>query len=347
MQTENVEQDTTRFKETLNTAQTLRKWCTPDTLLAITSVFDEDPLLFQIVKQARKGATKVILIHAEDPHAAPYLLGAVKGQRDRKPPSDFAVQAALARMARKLRWIGLNCEPILNSLTSAEIPALARAHSVDRILITGAGGQGFAVPSWKSLVLRVMQSSEVPVCVVGEQACMSLAAIRHFGRVSLALSSRSNCEIALAFASRFAQEHHSKLNILHVLNEKQRDETANQSQKTSFLPAATLREAELFCPLDFTVRVGDPTREILTCCSSSDLDFIILRSAGPDFISEPEGDSLAQRIIREARCPVIILGSRGKDRIREGTTAIPKRKDPRKTDELGTEPGSVEEKECA
>lgn len=347
MQIENVEQDTTCFKETLNTAQTLRKWCTPDTLLAVTSILDEDPLLFQVVKQARKGATKVILIHAEDPYTAPYLLGTIKGQRDRKLRADFAVQPALARMARKLRWIGLSCEPILNSLTSAEIPALARARNVDRILITGAGGQGAAVPSWKSLVWRVMESSEVPVCVVGEQACMSLSAIRHFGRVSLAISPKSICETALAFASRFAQEHHSKLNIVHVLDKKQRNESVGQSETTSFIPASYLREAELFCPLDFTVRLGDPAKEILACTSSSDLDFIILRSAGPDFVSEPEGDSLAQRIIREARCPVIILGSPRKDRIGEGTTATSKRKDSRKANELGTEPGSVEEKECA
>lgn len=347
MRIENVEQDTTRFKETLNTAQTLRRWCTPDTLLAVTSILDEDPLLSQIVKQARKGATKVILIHAEDPHTAPYLLGAGKGQPGSKPHSVLAVQPALARMARKLRWIGLNCEPILNSLTSAEIPALARAHSVDRILITGAGGQGFAVPSWKSLVWRVMQSSEVPVCVVGEQACMSLAAIRHFGRVSLALSPQSDSETALAFASRFAQEHHSKLNIVHVLDKKQRNETANQAQTECFLPAGTLREAELFCPLDFTVRLGDPAKEILTCASSSDLDFIILRSAGPDFVSEAEGESLAQRIIREARCPVIILGLPTKDRIGGGAKVTLKRKDPREANKLGTEPDSVEEKECA
>jgi nucleotide-binding universal stress UspA family protein len=213
-------------------------------------------------------------------------------------------------MARKLRWVGITCEPILNKAFHAvEIPGLAKSRDVERVIITSQDGQSAMNSGWRIFIDQLLRGSEVPVCIIGGLAFPDPVGERRAGRVSLALSLSSDSETALGFACRFAQERHSRLTLLHVFNKEDGiAEARSILEVTSHLPALTLREAELFCPLEIAVREGDPASEILKFDANTNQDFIILRSAGLPQSAPPDSASVSQRIIREARCPVIILG---------------------------------------
>jgi nucleotide-binding universal stress UspA family protein len=203
------------------------------------------------------------------------------------------------------------CEPIHSkAFYPAEIPALVKSRGVGRVILTAQGGQSGTDYGWKIFTDQLLRSIDVPTCVIGGLAFPEPVREVPVGRISLALSLKSDAEVALGFASRFAQERHSRLAILHVFNE---GENAAKQDRTplrvaSLLPASTLREAELFCPLEIIIREGDAANEILKYDAATNQDFIILRSPGPPRATAAELPGVSQRIIKEARCPVIILG---------------------------------------
>lgn len=292
-------------------AQVLRKWCTPETILVITNLSDEDALLFHVVRQARQGETKVILIQAAQLYSSPSSARTYSSSRTDVSLSFRFAQLVLARMARKLRWVGLECEPILNrAFLLPEIHSLVKLSGVDRVIISAKAVQYGQDVTWKVFTDDLVQGIQVPVCVIGSKAASDFGIEQHSGRVSLALSLNADSELALAFASRFAQEHHLRLTVMHVVSTKA-EETKRQylspAGVASRLSAPTLREAERFCPLEICVREGDPASELLKYDAETNQDYMILRSTGSALRSEPE-ESITHRIVQEARCPVIILG---------------------------------------
>ena len=115
----------------------------------------------------------------------------------------------------------------------------------------------------------------------------------------------------LAFASRLAQEHHATLTVMHVFgNEKngEKELERNPLAVASALPADRLREAELMCPLEIAVRKGDPATEILKSGSCTNQDFIVLGPVGQPQPVQAGTLSIVHRIVRDALCPVIVLG---------------------------------------
>ena len=120
---------------------------------------------------------------------------------------------------------------------------------------------------------------------------------------------RQNCEVALSFACRLAQEHRARLNVLHVTSRASSSgEVATTDSVAASLPFTTWREAQLFCPSQIVVREGDPADEILSYCSSTQQDLVILCSPGDAGSAEPWRCGVSYRTIAGARCPVLVAG---------------------------------------
>ena len=283
-------------------AKTLRMWCTPEVILGVTTLSDEQALLPHIINQARQSGAKIILAHA---HSAP-------GARNCRKPSLVhpnsemrQTRETLDRMARQLRWLGFSCEPVLLSgPPESEIPYLIRSGGVNRVLIgfdEDPDPTSGRVPSLPQLVLRAV---DVPVCVIGRNAIhTNKASIR---KVTLAVSEESRCEVPLGFACRLAQENRAGLTLLHV------SDAGLPTPETivSRLPFPTWREAELFCSTQITVREGQPVDEILNHCASTEQDLLILCSPGNTLDTGAWRDGASHRIIAGAPCPVLIATSR-------------------------------------
>ncbi|SPE29851.1 hypothetical protein SBA5_720022 [Candidatus Sulfotelmatomonas gaucii] len=289
------------------TAKRLRQWCAPEVILAVTNFADEDGLLFHLIRQARPGRTKVLLVNTV-PGRAPSHCAAVL-QLPRNAFAAGLARQALDRMARQLRWVGIGCEPVLLKGTAPEeIAALAKARAVDRVLITAHSG---TKALQRTLAEELAPGLGAPVCVVPERVSPGLAGEKAAGRITLALSLRSNSEMPLAFASRLAQEQKSHLTVMHVFTGGDNGVAPfgrSPMSVASRLLSAGLREAELFCPLEIAVREGDPAEEILRYQAETNQDYVVL--AGPRAQCAASSDRVcaAHRITSGARCPVIMLG---------------------------------------
>jgi nucleotide-binding universal stress UspA family protein len=285
------------------TSKELRYWCAPQTILAFTSLLDEETLLFHAVKQARQSAAKIILVHvvAANGSVSPELMFSMRTAR-----------AELDRMARQLRWVGIPCEAIfLKEAPQEEICRLVQSRHVDRILMAAQDGNDQQKPDELALLVEQLRNSGVPVCVVGKSVLPFSQKQRPSGRVTLGLSLTSDAGMLLRFASRFAQEHHAHLAMLHVFSGSYGNVQAidrTPAAIASRLPAQTLREAQLLCPLEIAVREGDLATELLKYDTTANQDFLILGSAGVPLQPARTGSCVFSRVVNEVRCPVIVLG---------------------------------------
>jgi len=293
-------------------ARKLRMWCTPELILGVTTLTDEQALLPHIINQARCSGARIILAHVQSTQGA-QVCRKTSLQRRTNGASD--AHEALDRMARQLRWLGFACEPVLLSgPPELEIPCLVRSHGVDRVVIGFDEDPDLTTRDVFPITQGVLGGVDVPVCAIGRNALHpSDMAIRN---ITLAVSSEPNCEVALSFACRLAQEHRARLNVLHVTSRtSDSGEAATANSVTAKLPFTTWREAQLFCPTEIVVREGDPADEILSYCSSTRQDLIILCSPGDARITEPWRNGVSYRTIAGARCPVFVAR-------RESTAAL-------------------------
>ncbi|HEV2132794.1 MAG TPA: universal stress protein [Terracidiphilus sp.] len=294
-------------------SQVLRQWSAPGIVLAVTDFAAEEILLFHAIQQARRSTAKVLLVHVLQPETAPPHIGEWIHPSRHQNLAETAL-AALSRMARQLRWVGVPCEPLLlRGSPAKEIALVAEARNADRILMTAACEKRRKNTASTTLTEDLLPGILAPICTVGQWLPTAPVVGHRPANITLALSLDTDAEMPLAFASRLAQEHQAKLTVLHVfsseekgLKEVERTPLAVASQ----LPADRLREAELMCPLEIAVRKGDPATEILKAESRSNQDFIVLGPVGEAQPLRVGTSNIAHRVISEALCPVIVLGRR-------------------------------------
>jgi nucleotide-binding universal stress UspA family protein len=289
-------------------ARMLRLWCAPETILAATNLADEETLLFHAIRQARPSSAKVILVHVLEnqrlsfrPATRPVSAGPVH--------SSELAQQTLERMARQLRWVGIPCEPLLlKGEPAEEVLAVAKARGVNRLLLSV---ESVGRPRTRTLAEEISPWAGVPVCVVRERLLPGTKNDRPAGQITLALSLRSNSETLLRFAGRLAQELDASLTVMHVAESGHDDASAMEGTPaalTSRFVSESLREAQLLCPLEIAVCTGDPAMEILKYVAGTSHDYLIVGAPQSPCADRPESASAVHKIVREARCPVIILG---------------------------------------
>jgi nucleotide-binding universal stress UspA family protein len=289
----------------------LRQWSGPGMILAVTNLADEEILLFHAIQQARRSSAKVLLVHVLEPEKVPPH----RGERTRSPEYQSLAESALAalnRMARQLRWVGVPCEPLLlRGSPAQEIPLVAKARGADRLLMTAACEKRGKYTAPKTLAEDLLSGISVPICTVGQCPPPAPGIGHRPANITLALSLNSDAEMPLAFASRLAQEHQAKLTVMHVFGNEEKDRKGIERTPlavASQLPADRLRETELMCPLEIAVRKGDPATEILKAESRTNQDFIVLGPVGEAQPLRAGTSNIVHRVISEALCPVIVLG---------------------------------------
>lgn len=290
--------------------QALRRWCTPTLILAVTDLADEEKLLFHAIRQAMPGNAKLLLAHVL-PQGRAARRSRSKIAAGENISTAKSVHAALERMARQLRWVGIACEPILlRGAPAEEIAALAGSSGTERVLLTL---QDEERPDSNRLTLaeELLSGIGIPLCTLGRRMPTIPQSEPSAGRVTLALSLRSESEVPLAYACRLAQELHAKLTVMHVFDpaeELKVKMTPTPAAVALRLPARLLREAELLCPLEFVVREGDAATEILAHVNSTKQDFVVLGPIGPSRAGSSGSAMVAKKIMDGAGCPVLLLG---------------------------------------
>jgi nucleotide-binding universal stress UspA family protein len=288
-------------------AKTLREWCAPDVILAVTSLDDEMVILPHAIQQARQSHAKIVLVHVvAPPKAVSVHHKPLVRTKDRLQEARVTID----RMARQLRWLGFTCDPlVLIGNAHAEIPLIARNYCADRAIITLDYHRDLERTSTTAHAEQLLPELDIPTCVIGRHASLASRSSLLTRNVTLALSLDSDCDVPLAFSCRFAQELRAKLTVLHISSSGGDPDAVTPTAIASRFPRRTWRESELFCPAEIIVHEGEAAAGILKHAASTGQDFMILCSAGPSSTDLDWKASVTYNVVARSQCPVVVLPS--------------------------------------
>lgn len=136
------------------------------------------------------------------------------------------------------------------------------------------------------------------------------------GRILIAYDFSPHSELALRHASALAQQYQAELNLLHVLPpppfqapEVRWAGTGADSgceEALGQLRQAVPEEAHAWCRVRHSVRYGKPYQEILAYADEQEIDLIAMGAHGFGAGSQALFGSNVDRVLRQARCPVLI-----------------------------------------
>lgn len=137
-------------------------------------------------------------------------------------------------------------------------------------------------------------------------------------RVLVAYDFSSDSELALSYGLSLAQECQAELHLLHVLPARSTRPDAPEiafmplSAEDGFSDAATRLlsamppETRMWCEVKQAVREGHPYREVLAYADEQSIDLICMGASGTGFGMRALFGSNADRVLRQAPCPVLI-----------------------------------------
>lgn len=133
-------------------------------------------------------------------------------------------------------------------------------------------------------------------------------------RVLVATDFSNDSELAFRYGLSLAEEYQAELHLLHVLPVALTPALATMpvgiesdfQRAARQLQQAIPDEAHLWCKVFQSVRAGQPYREILTYAEEHNIDLICLGEHGAGFTMRALFGSNADRVLRQAPCPVLI-----------------------------------------
>ena len=296
------------------TQSTVRRWSNPETILVVTNLLEAPSVMLHATYQARLSGAKILLVHVIRPSTLRADPG--PGMPSTLPSPAFrVVQATLDDLARAFEREGILCEPvILRGIPTEQIPLLVKCRGVERVLVAARSARGVERLLMGSPAEELAAVLDIPVCIIGLGAHPGPHLEIPPGRILVATSFRPSSSLCVSFACAFAEEHHARLTLLHVLESARLCGGSQyvEAQVATGAARQNLSDAipELFrerCEIDLEVRVGDAATEILDVAGSVRYDFIILGSPPDSIVSRILGSSVIHRVVSEAKCPVMTV----------------------------------------
>jgi len=192
------------------------------------------------------------------------------------------------------------------------VPALAESLGADQVVLT-TPAIGFArFRTLKGAENDLLRSLTVPILIFGVRQDPSPWTGSGFRRILLPITLGPHLGFQLRFACRFARRHRGRVTVLHVFESGGKNERTWERTPVAVegkLPISELKREGILCPLEITVCEGYPARKILSFNENRPHDLIIMGGPSRSNSIYSMGHSLAEAVIAEARCPVLMLGS--------------------------------------
>jgi nucleotide-binding universal stress UspA family protein len=137
-------------------------------------------------------------------------------------------------------------------------------------------------------------------------------------RVLVAYDFSSDSELALSYGLSLAQEYQAEVHILHVLPARTVKPAAPEiaflpsgadngfREAASRLHSSVPAETRVWCDVKQAVGEGHPYREVLSYADEQNIDLICMGASGTGFGMRALFGSNADRVLRQAPCPVLI-----------------------------------------
>jgi nucleotide-binding universal stress UspA family protein len=118
-------------------------------------------------------------------------------------------------------------------------------------------------------------------------------------QILIATDFSDSAEAALGVAVQYARALHARLHLLHIFSEGEIEVTR--------LLADMAAQAGADVPMTVAGAGGDPAAEILRYAERQPIDLIVVGTHGLTGVSRLLLGSVAERVVRGARCPVLVV----------------------------------------
>jgi nucleotide-binding universal stress UspA family protein len=196
------------------------------------------------------------------------------------------------------------------------IPRIAADKRVDLIVMRSTRWQHPQVLG--SIAEAICRMSPCPVLITHprDREPLDAAPDSPLRRVLVAYDFSSDAELALSYGLHLANKHRAELHLLHVLPSRVKTE----APEVAHLPLSSrpgfdeirnrlrsaVSTANLVARVKHAVREGQPYREVLAYAEEQSIDLISMGANGTGFGLHALFGSNADRVLRQAQCPVII-----------------------------------------
>jgi nucleotide-binding universal stress UspA family protein len=226
-------------------------------------------------------------------------------------------EALIRTHTAKNQAIPTNCEGlVIEGPAATMIPRAAAERSVD-LIVMRSRRRPLAAALLGSTAESVCRTAPCPVLVMhpDEQNLFSEQPAPHrLRRILIGQDFSNDSELALKAAVSLAQEYQAELHLVHVLPVSMVPAMVAlpPSLESDFQRAARMLqqsvpgEVHLWCRVLHAVKAGQPYREILTYAQEHEIDLICLGVHGAGFTMHSLFGSNADRVLRQAHCPVLI-----------------------------------------
>lgn len=198
----------------------------------------------------------------------------------------------------------------------SEIPAAAAERRVD-LIVMRSRRRPLAAALLGSTAEAICRTAPCPVFVTHpkehEWEGLQEGKLK-LRRLLIAHDFSNDSELALSYGLLLAQEYQAEVHLMHVLPFEPvpamatmpSGEAAAFHQAARRLQSSVPAETFLWCQIKQVVRSGQPYREILTYAEDHEMDLICLGAQGAGFSMHALFGSNADRVLRQASCPVLI-----------------------------------------
>jgi len=199
-----------------------------------------------------------------------------------------------------------------------EIREVARSLPADLVVMGTHGRGGFERFVLGSVTEQLMRTLECPVLTVCHEEGRSWAAPGLLSRILCATDLSESSEATVAFASSLAAESQAHVTFLHAVEElpEARDHMETLPRR---LHEAVGEEARAWCEVEERIEVGRADRKILERSAQDRADLIVIGDGGGGGLLRALFGSTAQRVVREATCPVLSVRRGAGPRQKEAT----------------------------
>jgi len=251
----------------------------------------------------RFGGT-LFLVHA----VAPVLYG--PGATPELLEADL--ETARAQIEVVVSKANLGSVPYRTAVQFAEptdlLDEIARAQSVDLIVMGTHGAEGLKKLAFGSVAENVLRRAPCPVLVIGPNCRENLDTIRS---IVFATDLGTSAFRPAQYASSIAEEMNARLTLLHVRKpgSKALESSPNGGDRVLLQELRQLLppDAEQWCEPKVRVEVGNASEEVLLVAQEEAANLIVVGVRERTTLADHSPWSTLSQIIRGAECPVLAV----------------------------------------
>lgn len=266
-----------------------------------------DHALEYALSLARHYGSHLIVAHVITLDGYPMLAPDLTAAREQKYQE---AKAATAKLVRSGRLIGVSHEILIEEGTLW--PAIHKVIEKYGVNLVVAGTKGMG--SIQKVLLgsnaeQMFRQSSIPVLTVGPAVTSEALYEAEFKHILFSTDFGPGAEKEAAFAVSLAQEHKSKLTVLHVLTGTEQ----NVGLQMDFI----LRQMKELVPdthgehclVDYRVRPGKPVDEILSVRQDTQAGLIVMGAKKRTSLAGHVPHTTAFEVVSSAPCPVLTVRS--------------------------------------